>query len=113
MPHPRDRRWKSRHPQAGTLSSALCRAAAETSCSPHPKKLSTASPYQVVELSAVSGIVAATTTDAAQLAPYRQLGITIYPARRRGEIEAGRRRSHAPVIYNVCFRKTHTPPSWN
>jgi hypothetical protein len=42
--------------------------------------LATASPYQVVALSEVGGIVAPAAVDAALLAPYRELGITLYPA---------------------------------
>ena len=79
----------SLHPEAGLstgdfeeacVKRALCRAAAETIVLAPSEKLSTASPYQVVELSAIGGIVAASSLDAAQLAPYRQRGITIYPA---------------------------------
>lgn len=79
----------SLHPQAGLstgdfeeacVKRALCRAAAETIVLASSEKLATASPYQVVELTEIGGIVAAGTTEAALLAPYRELGLTIYPA---------------------------------
>jgi DeoR/GlpR family transcriptional regulator of sugar metabolism len=77
------------HPEAGLstgdfeeacVKRALCQAAAETIVLASPEKLSTASPYQVVALAEVDGMVALRGTDAALLAPYRALGMTIYPA---------------------------------
>ena len=77
------------HPEAGLstgdfeeagVKRALCRAAAESIVLASSEKLSTASPFQVVELSAVAGIVAPASLDWALLEPYRQLGITISPA---------------------------------
>ena len=79
----------SLHPEAGLstgdfeeacVKRALCRAAAETIVLASAEKLSTASPYQVVGLPEIGGIVVPASADAALLAPYRQLGITIYPA---------------------------------
>jgi DeoR/GlpR family transcriptional regulator of sugar metabolism len=77
------------HPQAGLstgdfeeacVKRALCQAAAETVVLASPEKLATASTYQVVPLSEVGGMVALRSTPEAQLAPYRQLGLAIYPA---------------------------------
>jgi DeoR/GlpR family transcriptional regulator of sugar metabolism len=59
---------------------ALCQAAAETVVLASSEKLATAAPFQVVGLDEVDGIVALAGTDAALLAPYRERGITIYPA---------------------------------
>jgi DeoR/GlpR family transcriptional regulator of sugar metabolism len=59
---------------------ALCQAAAETVVLASSEKLATAAPFQVVGLDAVDGIVALASTEAALLAPYRERGITIYPA---------------------------------
>jgi DeoR/GlpR family transcriptional regulator of sugar metabolism len=79
----------SLHPQAGLstgdfeeacVKRALCRAAAETIVLASSEKLATASPYQVVGLGEIGGIVVAGSTDLTLLAPYQQLGITIYPA---------------------------------
>jgi DeoR/GlpR family transcriptional regulator of sugar metabolism len=79
----------SLHPEAGLstgdfeeacVKRALCRAAAETIVLASSEKLATASPYQVVELSEIGGIVAPAAVDAALLAPYKALGITIYSA---------------------------------
>ncbi len=79
----------SLHPEAGLstgdfeeagVKRALCRAAAETIVLASSEKLATASPYQVVALAEIGGIVAPATVDAALLAPYRALGITIYSA---------------------------------
>lgn len=79
----------SLHPQAGLstgnyeeagVKRALCRAAAETIVLASSEKLATASPYLVVGLSEIGGIVAPRAIDAALLAPYKELGITIYPA---------------------------------
>jgi DeoR/GlpR family transcriptional regulator of sugar metabolism len=59
---------------------ALCRAAAETIVLASSEKLATASPYQVLALSEIGAIVAPAAVDAALLAPYMALGITIYSA---------------------------------
>jgi DeoR/GlpR family transcriptional regulator of sugar metabolism len=77
----------SLHPEAGLstgdfeeacVKRALCQAAAETIVLASPEKLGTASPYQVVPLDAIGGIVALRSTPAALLEPYRQLGIAIH-----------------------------------
>ena len=77
----------SLHPQAGLstgdfeeacVKRALCRAAAETIVLASSEKLDTASPYQIVALSEIAAIVAPASLDAALLAPYRNLGVTIY-----------------------------------
>lgn len=79
----------SLHPEAGLstgdfeeacVKRALSRAAAETIVLASSEKLATASPYQVVALAEIGGIVAPATVDAALLAPYQALGITIYSA---------------------------------
>ena len=79
----------SLHPEAGLstgdfeeacVKRALCRAAAETIVLASSEKLATASPYQVVELSEIGGIVAPASVDAALLAPYKTLGITMHLA---------------------------------
>lgn len=79
----------SLHPEAGLstgdfeeacVKRALCRSAAETIVLASSEKLSTASPYQVVELTEVGGIVVPAALDAALLTPYEALGITIYTA---------------------------------
>ena len=77
------------HPEAGLstgdfeeacVKRALCAQAAETIVLASPEKLATASPYQVVPLGQVAGIVALASTPKKLLAPYRKLGLTIYPA---------------------------------
>lgn len=77
------------HPEAGLstgdfeeacVKRALCQAAAETIVLASPEKLSTASPYQVVPLDEVDGMVVLRDTDPALLAPYRALGMAIHPA---------------------------------
>lgn len=77
------------HPEAGLstgdfeeacVKRALCHAAAETIVLASPEKLATASPYQIVALSEISGIVALASTPAGLIAPYSEMGITIYPA---------------------------------
>jgi DeoR/GlpR family transcriptional regulator of sugar metabolism len=77
------------HPKAGLstgdfeeacIKRALCHAAAETIVLASPEKLATASPYQIVELSEISGIVALASTPAELMAPYKEMGITVYPA---------------------------------
>jgi DeoR/GlpR family transcriptional regulator of sugar metabolism len=77
------------HPTAGlstgdfeeaAVKRALCHAAAETIVLASSEKLDTASPYQVVALTEIAGMVVAGTTPAALLAPYKQLGISLYCA---------------------------------
>lgn len=77
------------HPTAGlstgdfeeaAVKRALCQAAAETIVLASSEKLATASPYQVVPLTEIAGMVVAGATPAALLAPYKQLGITLYPS---------------------------------
>lgn len=77
------------HPKAGLstgdfeeacVKRALCHAAAETIVLASPEKLATASPYQIVALSEISGIVALAATPAGLIAPYTEMGIAIYPA---------------------------------
>jgi DeoR/GlpR family transcriptional regulator of sugar metabolism len=79
----------SLHPQAGLstgdfeeacVKRALCGAAAETIVLASSEKLATASPYQIVGLSEIGGIVALGSTAPALLAPFKKLGISIYPA---------------------------------
>lgn len=79
----------SLHPEAGLstgdfeeacVKRALCQAAAETIVLASPEKLATASPYQVVPLGEIGGIVALRATPAALLAPYAKLGIAIHLA---------------------------------
>ena len=77
------------HPEAGLstgdfdeacVKRALSAAAAETIVLASPEKLATASPYQVIPLDAVSGLVTMASVPEAALAPYRQRGIGIYLA---------------------------------
>jgi DeoR/GlpR family transcriptional regulator of sugar metabolism len=77
------------HPQAGlstgdfeeaAIKRALCHAAADTIVLASAEKLATASPYQIVPLAAVAGIVVEGGAAPALLAPYRKLGITLYQA---------------------------------
>jgi DeoR/GlpR family transcriptional regulator of sugar metabolism len=79
----------SLHPEAGLstgdyeeagIKRALCQAAAETVVLASSEKLATASPFQVVGVDAIAGIVVPRSVDAALLAPYEARGITIYPA---------------------------------
>jgi DeoR/GlpR family transcriptional regulator of sugar metabolism len=56
---------------------ALCRAAADTIVLASPEKLATASPYQIVGLGEIGGIVLPADTPAEMLAPYRALGIAL------------------------------------
>jgi len=79
----------SLHPEAGLstgdfeeagIKRALCHAAAETVVLASSEKLATAAPYQVVALAEIDGIVAPAGADAVLLAPYRERGITVYPA---------------------------------
>jgi DeoR/GlpR family transcriptional regulator of sugar metabolism len=56
---------------------ALCRAAAETIVLASPEKLATASPYRIVGLSEIAGIVLPAATPADIMQPYRDLGIAL------------------------------------
>jgi len=77
------------HPEAGlttgdfeeaAVKRALSAAAAETIVLASPEKLATASPYQVIALDALSGLVTVKTVSEALLAPYRARGMTIHLA---------------------------------
>ena len=79
------------HPEAGLstgdfeeacIKRALCAAAAETIVLASPEKLATASPYQVIPLDSLGGLVTIDSVPDAVLAPYRQRGISIYLAQR-------------------------------
>jgi DeoR/GlpR family transcriptional regulator of sugar metabolism len=59
---------------------ALSAAAAETIVLASPEKLATASPYQVIPLDELSGLVTMDTVPEALLAPYRARGISIHLA---------------------------------
>jgi DeoR/GlpR family transcriptional regulator of sugar metabolism len=74
------------HPEAGLstgdfeeacVKRALCKAAADTIVLASSEKLATASPYRVVGLSEVSGIVVPAGTPAELIEPYRQRGIAL------------------------------------
>jgi DeoR/GlpR family transcriptional regulator of sugar metabolism len=74
------------HPEAGLstgdfeeacVKRALCKAAADTIVLASSEKLATASPYRVVGLSEVSGIVVPAETPAELIEPYRQRGIAL------------------------------------
>jgi DeoR/GlpR family transcriptional regulator of sugar metabolism len=56
---------------------ALCRAAAETIVLASPEKLATASPYRIVGLNEIGGIVLPAATPDETLRPYRELGIAL------------------------------------
>ncbi|MET0982483.1 MAG: DeoR/GlpR family DNA-binding transcription regulator [Telluria sp.] len=77
------------HPEAGLstgdfeeagVKRALSAAAAETIVLASPEKLATASPYQVIPLDELSGLVTMASVPDALLAPYRARGIPIYLA---------------------------------
>lgn len=77
------------HPEAGlttgdfeeaAVKRALSAAAAETIVLASPEKLATASPYQVIALDALSGLVTVKSVSEALLAPYRARGMTIHLA---------------------------------
>jgi len=79
----------SLHPHAGLstgdfeeagIKRALCRAAAETIVLASAEKLATASPYQIVGLNEIDGIVVDRQTPAALLAPYSTAGIVVHRA---------------------------------
>jgi DeoR/GlpR family transcriptional regulator of sugar metabolism len=74
------------HPEAGLstgdfeeacVKRALCKAAAETIVLASSEKLATASPYLVVSLSEISGIVVPAETPPELIEPYRQRGIAL------------------------------------
>jgi DeoR/GlpR family transcriptional regulator of sugar metabolism len=77
------------HPEAGLstgdyeeagVKRALSAAAAETIVLASPEKLATASPYQVIPLDELSGLVTMASVPAELLAPYRARGISIHLA---------------------------------
>ncbi len=77
------------HPEAGLstgdfeeacVKRAMAAAAAETIVLASPEKLATASPYQVIGLEALAGLVTIGSVADAVLAPYRQRGISVYLA---------------------------------
>jgi DeoR/GlpR family transcriptional regulator of sugar metabolism len=74
------------HPKTGlttgdyeeaAMKRALCQAAAETIVLASAEKLNAASPYRVVGLEEVSGIITERSADAALTKPYEDLGITV------------------------------------
>jgi DeoR/GlpR family transcriptional regulator of sugar metabolism len=76
----------SLHPQAGLstgdyeeacVKRALCMAAGDTIVLASSEKLATASPYRVVELAQVSGIVVPSDTPPHLTEPYRDMGIAL------------------------------------
>jgi len=77
------------HPEAGLTTGdfeeagvkrALSAAAAETIVLASPEKLATASPYQVIALEELSGLVTMKSVAEEALAPYRARGISIHLA---------------------------------
>jgi DeoR/GlpR family transcriptional regulator of sugar metabolism len=77
------------HPEAGLstgdfeeacVKRALSAAAAETIVLASPEKLATASPYQVIPLDELSGLVTMASVSEEILAPYRKRGISIHLA---------------------------------
>ena len=77
------------HPEAGLstgdfeeagVKRALSAAAAETIVLASPEKLATASPYQVIPLEELSGLVTMASVPETVLAPYRKRGISIHLA---------------------------------
>ena len=77
------------HPEAGLTTGdfeeagvkrALSAAAAETIVLASPEKLATASPYQVIPLDELSGLVTMASVPDAVLAPYRARGISVHLA---------------------------------
>jgi DeoR/GlpR family transcriptional regulator of sugar metabolism len=79
----------SMHPEAGLstgdfeeagVKRALSAAAAETIVLASPEKLATASPYQVIALDELSGLVTMASVAEEVLAPYRARGISIHLA---------------------------------
>jgi DeoR/GlpR family transcriptional regulator of sugar metabolism len=76
----------SLHPEVGLstgdyeeacVKRALCKAAAETVVLASPEKLATASPYRIVGLAEISGIVLPAATPEDVVRPYRDLGIAL------------------------------------
>lgn len=77
------------HPQAGLstgdfeeacVKRALSAAAGETIVLASPEKLATASPYQVIPLEELSGLITVASVADDVLEPYRQRGITVHLA---------------------------------
>ena len=64
------------HEEAG-IKRALCHAAAETVVLASSEKLATASPYRIVGLDAVSGLVVPAATPEDVLAPYRAMSLVL------------------------------------
>lgn len=74
------------HPQTGlttgdyeeaAVKRALSRAAAETIVLASSEKLNAASPYKIVGLEEVSGLITERTADDAQIRPYQEIGIAV------------------------------------
>lgn len=74
------------HPESGLstgdyeeacIKRALCHAAAETVVLASSEKLATASPYRIVGLAEISGLVVPATTGEEVLRPYREMGIAL------------------------------------
>jgi len=74
------------HPQAGlttgdfeeaVIKRALSRAAAETYVLASAEKLNAASPYLVVDLSEITGIITESSVEDALLDPYKEMGLSI------------------------------------
>lgn len=74
------------HPQTGLttgdfeeaqIKRALCRAAAETYVLASSEKLNAASPYQVIDLKDVTGIITEKDVNEALIEPYTALGLTV------------------------------------
>jgi DeoR/GlpR family transcriptional regulator of sugar metabolism len=59
------------------IKRALCHAAAETIVLASSEKLATASPYRIVGLAEISGIVVPARTAEEVLRPYREMGIAL------------------------------------
>lgn len=77
------------HPSAGlstgdydeaVIKRALCQASAETLVLVSSEKLATASPYSVVPLSEIAGLVVPADVPQALLAPYRGLNLQVHQA---------------------------------
>jgi DeoR/GlpR family transcriptional regulator of sugar metabolism len=63
--------------EEAAVKRALSRAAADTFVLASSEKLNAASPYAVVPLAAISGIITERNVDAAALRPYKKLKIPI------------------------------------
>jgi DeoR/GlpR family transcriptional regulator of sugar metabolism len=66
--------------EEAAVKRALCRAAAETFVLASSEKLGAASPYAVVGLDEVSGIITERSADKALTKPFEKRGITVIPA---------------------------------